>query len=299
MSGEDYYTLLDVERSATEDEIKRAYRKLAMRYHPDRNPGDPGAEERFKQISEAYAVLSDGEKRRSYDRFGAIWGGAAGRGAAGAGGFRYSQEEILRDIFNDPFFRDLGKDFMNAGVRFDEDFFSRTFFGGKGGLFFSGIFTNFPGRTATHKRSDSIRRRRDRNMSVGERLAAAAGRWVGRHLSKRLFGTVSSGTAARTASKTSSKARSTGQTRVPPTRRQRQGGDIVLNLPLTPEEATAGGYKTITSPSGSTPEKLRVRIPAGVRPGTKLRLQGKGLSGGPEGRRGDLYLHVLIPSRAT
>jgi len=66
----DYYQILGLNRNASEDEIKRAYRKLALKYHPDHNPGDPKSEERFKEIGEAHAVLSDPEKRKEYDQFG-------------------------------------------------------------------------------------------------------------------------------------------------------------------------------------------------------------------------------------
>ncbi|WP_287417305.1 DnaJ domain-containing protein, partial [Oceanithermus sp.] len=66
----DYYAVLGVSRDASQEEIKKAYRKLALKYHPDKNPGDPSAEERFKEINEAYAVLSDPEQRARYDRFG-------------------------------------------------------------------------------------------------------------------------------------------------------------------------------------------------------------------------------------
>jgi molecular chaperone DnaJ len=76
----DYYEVLGVSRNASEQEIKSAYRKLAMQHHPDRNPDDPDAEEKFKEASEAYAVLSDAEKRAAYDRFGHA-------GLGGAGGF--------------------------------------------------------------------------------------------------------------------------------------------------------------------------------------------------------------------
>lgn len=70
MAEENYYEVLGVERGASQDDIKKAYRRLAMKYHPDRNPGDKAAEEKFKQIGEAYAVLSDEQKRAAYDRFG-------------------------------------------------------------------------------------------------------------------------------------------------------------------------------------------------------------------------------------
>src|SRR6516164_6828025 len=84
----DYYETLGVKRSASEDEIKKAYRKLARQYHPDRNPGDKQAEARFKEIQDAYDVLSDKQKREQYDQFGFVGPGPGGMPAgAGAGGF--------------------------------------------------------------------------------------------------------------------------------------------------------------------------------------------------------------------
>ena len=77
--AKDLYGVLGVSRSASADEIKKAYRKLAMEFHPDRNPDNPKAEEKFKEVSEAYAVLSDADKRRQYDQFGTV-GSAAGGG---------------------------------------------------------------------------------------------------------------------------------------------------------------------------------------------------------------------------
>src|SRR5947209_8592907 len=108
----DYYEVLGVERSAPEDEIKRAYRKLAVKFHPDKNPDDPHAEERFKELGEAYDVLMDGDKRAAYDRFGHA------AFAQGGGGFRGG--------FHDPFdiFREVFGGAGGAGGIFD------TFFGG-------------------------------------------------------------------------------------------------------------------------------------------------------------------------
>src|SRR5262245_47075681 len=95
-SKRDYYEILGVERTATEDEIKSAYRKLALKYHPDRNPGDKTAEEHFKECAEAYAVLADPDKRARYDRFGHA--AVAGTGA-GAGGFDPTIFAEFDDIF--------------------------------------------------------------------------------------------------------------------------------------------------------------------------------------------------------
>ena len=98
MSKRDYYEVLGVEKSASEAEIKKAYRKLAIQYHPDKNPGDKEAEEKFKEAAEAYSVLSDKDKRARYDQFG-----HEGMGAAGAGGFGNFSDFDLNDIFSSVF----------------------------------------------------------------------------------------------------------------------------------------------------------------------------------------------------
>ena len=98
----DYYELLGVNRNASEDEVKKAYRKLALQHHPDRNPGDKQAEEKFKEVSEAYQVLSDAQKRSQYDQFGhAAFGdsGPFGGGFDFTGGF----EDVFGDIFGEFF----------------------------------------------------------------------------------------------------------------------------------------------------------------------------------------------------
>ncbi|MBM3263275.1 MAG: DnaJ domain-containing protein, partial [candidate division Zixibacteria bacterium] len=110
MAKRDYYEILGLNRSASEDEIKSAYRKMAKQYHPDRNPGDKKAEEKFKEAAEAYEVLSDGDKRSRYDRFGH-------QGVAsdfGSGGFQWSNfshagdfEDILGNLFGGGVFGDL------------------------------------------------------------------------------------------------------------------------------------------------------------------------------------------------
>ena len=103
-SKRDYYEVLGLSRSASSDEVKKAYRKLAIQFHPDKNPGDKKAEERFKELSEAYEVLSDSQKRQMYDQYGH----AAAAGSAGGGGFDFqgfnggaSINDIFGDIFGD------------------------------------------------------------------------------------------------------------------------------------------------------------------------------------------------------
>lgn len=104
MEQRDYYELLEVSRNASDAEIKKAYRRLAMKYHPDRNPGDTSAEEKFKEIQKAYNILSDKQKRAAYDQFGhagvdpSMGGGPGGFG--GFGGFGDVFEDIFENIFS-------------------------------------------------------------------------------------------------------------------------------------------------------------------------------------------------------
>ena len=125
MAQADYYKSLGVDKKATPEEIKKAFRKLAVKYHPDRNPGDKSSEDKFKDINEAYAVLSDPQKKEQYDTYG-------------SSGFhkQYSQEDIFRNF-------DFGGTFRDMGMGGDEDIFSRLFGrgggrGGRGGGFRSG-----------------------------------------------------------------------------------------------------------------------------------------------------------------
>lgn len=115
MSKRDYYEVLGVSRSASADEIKKAYRKIALQYHPDRNPGDKDAEEKFKEAAEAYDVLSNPDKKAQYDRFGHAGVGGAGGYGGGYGGMR------MEDIF------------QNFGDIFGDDMFGSFFGGGRQG----------------------------------------------------------------------------------------------------------------------------------------------------------------------
>ncbi len=103
MAKQDYYELLGVARNADKDELKRAYRKLAMKYHPDRNPGDATAEQRFKDISEAYEILKDDQRRAAYDRFGHAAFDGSGGARPGAGGFEFNFGTGFADIFDEMF----------------------------------------------------------------------------------------------------------------------------------------------------------------------------------------------------
>jgi len=121
--AKDYYSILGIDRNATDEEIKRAYRRLALKYHPDRNPGDRTCEEKFKEINEAYACLSDPDKRANYDRFGTAEGVGSDFGFGGFGDFASSFGDIFGDIFSD-FFGDFtgrrrGRPVKGQDLRYD------------------------------------------------------------------------------------------------------------------------------------------------------------------------------------
>ncbi len=271
MTGKDYYKILGVGRRATDEQIKQSYRKLALQNHPDRNPGNPRAEERFKEISEAYGVLIDPEKRRRYD---------AGH-APFAKRYGYSQEDIFRDMFRNPtayeLFRELSKEFEKYGVRFDQRFMNRVFFGGKG-IFFGGIFFGGPilGGTAALRgftRTSSFdRTTRDPFLSKRKHTAPKEGLLsrVGRKVKTLLLGQ-SSGPMNRSNSR-----------------------DMTYHVTLTKEEAASGSKIRIAFERGRTPEKLDVKIPPGTRSGSRLKLKGKGMPNPRGGQPGDLYLHIRI-----
>jgi DnaJ-class molecular chaperone len=272
MAGKDYYQILGVTKEAGDSEIKQAYRKLALRYHPDRNPGDRHAESRFKEISEAYGVLMDKGKRKQYD-FGQ---------SPFQKGYGYRQEDIFRDMFTNPdinvLFRDLGMEFQRYGVRFDQDFLNRVFFGGKG-IFFGGIFFGGPffgaqsfrrGSSRTRSFADEIRQATTFQME--ERSTAGESPL---HYLKRKIGTLLLGSA----------------------RRSGKGGnslDIDYHLTLSPKEAASGSKIRVAYQRGDGPEKLDVTVPPGTRSGSRLRLKGKGMPNSAGGEPGDLYLHIRV-----
>jgi len=258
----DYYELLGVSRDATPDELKKAYRKMALKYHPDKNPDDPVAEEQFKQVSEAYEALKDPEKRAAYDRYGhaAFQGAGAGGGMRGAGGF------------HDPF-----------------DVFREVFGGGGGG---GGIFEEFfsgGGGQRGSARGDDLRY--DLEITLEE---AAEG--VEKEISYRRHTTChhcgGSGAAPGTARVTCNTCGGAGQVissrgffqvRQPCPTCHGQGSTV--EMPCS--ECAGEGVQVKEN-------RVKVRIPAGVDTGSKLRSRGNGEAGPQGGQHGDLYivLHV-------
>ncbi len=276
----DYYKTLGVSEKADAETIKHAYRKLALQYHPDRNPGDPRAEERFKEISEAYGVLIDPVKRAQYDRMRNLGAFGGYQSATQSQGFNYKTEDIYRDIFNNPRFYDvfseLSREFSARGFRFNEDFIRQVFFGGKGFMFGSFIFGTPFGPTVRRGKawpefnqfkssSRAVSKTHQRSPFSLKKLTDKALNFVAKKLNNL--------SQATTASR-----------------------DIHLKLSLTPEAAQHGQKVDIKYRRGNKIEHLRVTIPRGIRNGKKLRIAGKGNTG--RNGSGDLYLTVQIAPHA-
>ena len=258
----DYYKILGVPENCSAADIKKAFRKLAFQHHPDTNPGqEKQAEEKFKEINEAFGVLGDSARRRQYDF--ARSGRVAGYGA-GAQNFGYSQQDIFSGIFsNQAMFNELNRMFSQAGLRFDQDFLNRVFFSG------GGFTTRFYTSTAGTGARPSGRYQYAPVYQPGwiERLLSKIVAGIGRFILKRLFPAQYEPLATHNL-------------------------DHHVSLEITPAEATDGGEKRVTYKRGNQVKNLMVKVPAGVKPGTKIRLRGMGMVAGR--KSGDLYLHVKI-----
>ncbi|MFH0782239.1 MAG: DnaJ domain-containing protein [Pseudomonadota bacterium] len=264
----DYYRILGITRSCTSEEIRKSYRRLAMQYHPDHNPDDPSAEERFKEVAEAYGVLTDPVKRRQYDSCRA---GDSTYSQEHPGGFTYSQEDILRDLFKDPHFQQmfsgLLREFQRSGFRHNSKFIKRSFFGGKGGMFIGGIF--FIGSLAGPLLAGAARKGLSGKSSLLKSVGSAFTSLLG------------SGFKTITQGRKKSITPSIGHPEF----------DTTYNTPLTGAELKQGKTIQIMVYGESGEQTLQVRIPPGSRSGQKLRLRGKGRSS--HLGRGDLYLHLV------
>lgn len=272
-----YYDVLGVSKTASEDEIKKSYRKLALKYHPDRNPDDPASEEKFKEISEAYAVLSDSAKKRQYDQFG-------------SSNFhkKYSQEDIFR-----------GTDFNQV--------FSEFGFGGDFGDIFGNIFGQGFGGAGRQGQAYAQKARKGRDveypMTIGF-LDAYTG--TERQVNIRL----SDGSERNLKVKVPPSAKTGDKLRIPERGAAsqsggapgdlfikitvadhpefvRSGNDIETPLELRISEALLGCSAEVQTPSGAK----KIKIPPGMSPGHKIRLKGLGFKS-PKGAAGDLFAVV-------
>jgi curved DNA-binding protein len=294
----DYYKELGVKKDATSDEIKKAYRKLAMKYHPDHTKGDKAAEEKFKKVSEAYAVLSDPEKRKQYDEYG-------------ANGFqqRFSQEDIFRGFDFGEILREFGFAGQGGKVRYS--------FGGGGSPFgagasaFGGGASPFGGRgrrQAAPKGSDLVY---ELGLTLQEvangttkTVAIQQGRKLDRIEVKIPKGLVP-GQKLRLAGKgeASPYGGPPGDLFIQPYLLpdpvfEVEGLDLTVVREIKLTEALLGTTVTVPLIDGNT---ASLKVPPGVNHRTRMRLSGKGLPSLKGGRHGDLYVHIQVkmPKKLT
>jgi curved DNA-binding protein len=282
--AKDYYAVLGVPKDATAEVIKKAYRKLALKFHPDKNPGDKKAEEKFKEITEAYAVLSDPEKRKQYDQFGEA-------------GFhqRFSQEDIYRNF-------DVGDIFREFGFGTD-DIFSHIF-GGPGSRGRATFYGS--GRPQAIKGQDYVMR-----LSIPFRQAVLGGekridsRHAGRveHLQVRIPAGIETGQKLRVAGKggESPAGGPAGDLFLeievePDPLFSRQGDDLYVKVRVPFSGVCLGTSVDVPT----LEENKRIKVPAGMSSGGKIRLKGFGVPRS-RGTRGDLYavIEVAVPDRLS
>jgi curved DNA-binding protein len=300
MDYKDYYKILGVEKTATTEQIKKAYRKLARQYHPDVNPNDATAEQKFKEVNEANEVLSDAEKRKKYDQFGADYqryeqAGAGGAGR-GPGGFDWSQYAQGGQGGN-PF-----GGFGGGGASFEEgedfsDFFS-SLFGGMGGGAAGGRGTR-PGAGQDYQAELELTL--EEAYHGGPRTITVQGK----NLRLTIQPGVADGQTIRLRDQ-GGPGRNGGPTGsllitfriLPDARYVRTGDDLTQDVPVSLYRALLGGSETVETLSGA----VKINIKPESANGTRLRLRGKGFPVyRQEGKFGDLYLrlNVQLPQNLT
>ncbi len=300
MDYKDYYKILGVSKNASQDEIKKAYRKLAVKYHPDKTQGDIKSEDRFKEIGEAYEVLKDPEKRKKYDQLGANWKQYENAGyGGGGGGFDYSQfggqapgggsfyyEGDMEDIFGD------------SGGGFS-DFFN-AFFSGRGGA-----QSGFSGRQQQPRKGQDLQAEMEislheayhgtsRILEVGGkklRVNIKPGSYDGLELRIKGKGAPGSGGGPSGDIYIKIKVQPDNQYKI-------DGSNLTLKTDVDLYTAVLGGKTEINTLTG----KLNVPVPKGSQNGSKLRLKGKGMPVyNRPGVYGDLFvqLNVVIPKNLS
>lgn len=307
MDFKDYYTTLGVSKTATDKEIKQAFRKLARKYHPDVNPGDKGAEAKFKEVNEANEVLSDPAKRKKYDELGANWrayenagpgAGPFGGGSPFGGGAQRGQGGGFRSMTPDEVEAMFGGD---GGESPFSDFF-KTFFGGVGADEPMSGGRSSRGRSRARKGQDV---EHPFELDLEDAIRGSVHRLQLRHdgharsVEVRIPAGVTDGSRVRVAGEG---GRGTGSG---------PSGDLFLRIQLKPHPvfevkgrdvytkarvpiplAVLGGEIDVVTPES---KKLRLKLPAGTQSGQRFRLRGHGLpSVGKPDERGDLYASVDV-----
>jgi curved DNA-binding protein len=286
----DYYEVLGIKKDGSAQDIKKAYRKLAMKYHPDRNKGDKEAEEKFKKISEAYAVLSDPEKRKQYDMFG-------------ESGFqqRYSQEDIFRgfdlgDILKEFGLGGLGGNFRTSGGQ-GSPFETFFFQGGGPGA----------GRTSHHSAQQSVKGSDltyelavtlNEVLNGSEKTISLRRESKTENVSVKIPKGIKAGQKLRLAGKGSPSPYGgpSGDLFLiikeqPHPDFTRDGNNLIIENHIPFSKACLGSDISVKSLEG---KELKVKVPAGIQPLAKLRLKGHGLPAGKTGGRGDIFVKIAV-----
>lgn len=294
----DYYAILGLSKSASAEEIKKAYRKLARKYHPDMNPGDQNAEARFKEVNEAYEVLSDSQKRQKYDQFGQYWNqagattGWSGGTSVDVGGFDFSQFSSFDEFINTLLGRAAGTGTGSSGAG-GRSYSYRTGTGrttGYGG--FEDFASGFNGRTST---ATSLDTEATITLTLSEAFHGLKKQVGGGEVS------IPPGV------KSGSKIRVRGQGQLDPYTQKRgdlylqveisphsffqfEGENLTCEVPVTPDELVLGGAIEVPTPDGV----VTMNIPSGVRSGQTLRLRGKGWPKPKGGERTDQLVKLVV-----
>ena len=316
--AQDYYQILGVERGASADEIKKAYRKLAIKYHPDKNPGNKEAEEKFKEVSAAYETLSDPDKKRQYDQFGHDAYTSRGGAGGGAADFRHAQ-----DIFSQ-FFGGGG----GGGFSFED-----LFGGGGHGRSYNGPVDGNDLRYDLEISFEDAMYGADKKITLPQMVDCpdCSGSGCEPGTGKKTCSTC--GGTGQIIEKPCRKCRGRGQVRVeksfqlhiqpgvdtgsrlrvpgkgeagqrggqpgdlyvfitvrPNEIFQRNGNDLMCEVPIPFTAAVLGGVVEVPTITG----KAKMRVPAGTQSGTVLRLKGKGVPSLRGGARGDLHIRVVV-----
>lgn len=290
-----YYETLGINKDASKDEIKKAYRKLAMKYHPDRNKGNKSAEEKFKQANEAYAVLSDPEKKQQYDTYGST-------------DFhkKYSQEDIFRNSDIGSIFREFGINFGGAGQQAGGNPFESFFGGGMGnasqGFQNGGCGGGCGGSRPQPSKGSNLSM--ELPITLQEVLSGTEKKIsLGR-------GSQSTKVAVKVPSgiESGKKLRVTGKGNPSPNGGPagdlfllikvladplfcRDGNNIIVEKEISFSGAVLGTHISVPTLEG---KKLKVKVPEGSQANAKLRLKGLGLPSGPLGPRGDILVRLTV-----
>ncbi len=294
-----YYETLGVAKTASDADIKKAFRKLALQYHPDRNPDNKEAEEKFKQVNEAYAVLSDKSKRQQYDQFGDS---------------RFHQQYSTEDIFRGTDFASI---FDELGLGGAGGFFARMFTNGAGG--YGGYSTAYEDvshagyrgqrggrRTAMPKGQDVEYPQTisfDEAYRGGERrISFSLSDGSTRDLTVKIPAGIKDGAKLRVAGRGVAGPGGDGDlyvvvTVAPHPLYKRVEQNIEVRTELSFSEAALGGATEVSTPQGPK----RIKIPAGIKSGTRVRLKGLGFPAHGTQAQGDLYavIEIQVPAQLT